>query len=90
MPTKRRTAKARPHRITLEAIEAFEAGDTARLHRALNLPPWCPSPLEVSEHEASPWPAGSGGTLSWPFAVELQRELLAAGAKIPTRASEDE
>ncbi len=89
MPAKRRTAKARPHRITEEAIAAFSSGDRLGVHRALNLPPWVPSPLDVSEDEESPWPAASGGSLSWPFAVELRRELLAAGAKMPTRAWQD-
>ena len=85
MPVKKRSPKVRPHRITPDAIAAFEAGDGSALHLALGLGPWVPSPLEVHPDEPSPWPAGSGGAEYWPLAVELRRELMAAGAKMPTR-----
>ena len=88
MPVKKRASKARAHRISPEAIEAFEAGDRTALHRVLGLGPWVPSPLEVDPDEPSPWPAGTGGATYWPLAVELQRELIAAGAKMPTRTTE--
>lgn len=55
MPTKRRTAKSREHRITPEALAAFKAGDSIRLHRALGLRPWQPSPLEADTGPV-PWP----------------------------------
>ncbi len=87
MPVKLRHPKARQHRITEAAVAAFSAGDVIGLHRALGLRPWVPSPLEVVEGEAPPWPPGSGGAMAWPLAVELQRELLALGAVMPTRAS---
>ena len=38
MPVKRRLPKGRAHRITAEAVEAFQAGDYKALHSALNLP----------------------------------------------------
>ena len=96
MPVKRRLRKARKHRITPEAIAAFEAGDYLGLHRALDLGPWEPSPLPASieplgvdpEMEPDGLPAGCWNE-AWPRSVKLQRELLAAGAKMPTRAKEE-
>ena len=53
MPTNRtkRSRKARPGRgaIPPEAVEAFRRGDTPDLLRALGLPDWHHSPLEVEE-----------------------------------------
>ena len=84
MPVKRRNSKTRQHRITDEAVEAFQAGDYIALHRALGLPPWHPSPLPESVHDLgvdpdNP-PPGDGTSWGefWPAAVELQRELQAA------------
>ena len=85
MPVKRRTDKSRPHRITLQAVEAFRAGDYMALHRALDLPPWHPSPLPESVEPLgvdpdNPPPENSGRCWDdcWPQAVALQRELQAA------------
>ena len=78
MPIKRRAAKAKPYRITVEAVEAYRAGDSQALHRALGLPLYMPSPLDVSPEHACPWPNGSGGAVSWPLALELRAELIAA------------
>ena len=97
MPVKHRLRKQRPHRITPAAIEAFEAGDYLRLHRALGLGPHQPSPLPESieplgvnpDREPIEYPPGAAWRQEWPLAVELQRELLAAGARLPTRARED-
>ncbi|ACL63247.1 hypothetical protein [Methylobacterium nodulans] len=90
MPAKRRTAKSRMHRITSEAVEAFEAGDYHRLHAALGLRPWEASPLPwevhglgVSDGPRPPWT--NAFTESWEQAQELQRALLEAGAKMPTK-----
>lgn len=77
MPVKRRLHKARPHRITPEAIAAFEIGDHAALHAALGLKPWQVSPLEVGPDEPSPWPVGSAGAGLWPLAQELRQKLEA-------------
>ena len=88
MPVKARRSKHRKHRITQEAVEAFEAGDFKRLHNALGLAPWQPSPLDVDPDGESPHPPGTGGHDGWPLACELQRELLEAGAKMPTRRKE--
>ena len=74
MPVKIRSHKVRPHRITQEAISAFRAGDQRALHTALDLPPWCPSPLDVSEN-GCPWPAGSAGATAWPLALKLRSEV---------------
>ena len=77
MPTKRRTAKSREHRITPEALAAFKAGDSIRLHRALGLRPWQPSPLEADTGPV-PWPPGSSGAVSWALACDLRAKLEAA------------
>lgn len=95
MPVKRRRPKAREHRITPEAIAAFEAGDYFRLHCALNLAPYQPSPLPESINGLGVDPENPPTwrnlfTESWPLAVELQRELIAAGAKMPTKAARTE
>jgi len=76
MPVKRRAHKARPHRITPEAIDAFRAGDRLTLHRALGLRPWQASPLDADTDEA-PWPPGTVGAASWPLARGLRAELEA-------------
>ncbi len=86
MPTKRkRTVRTMQSRITPEAVEAYRAGDYMALHRALDLPPWHPSPLPESVEPLgvdpdNPPPGGSGRCWDdcWPAAVELQRELQAA------------
>lgn len=73
MPVKKRTAKARRHRITVEAVTAFQAGDRIALHRALGLKPWHPSPLDVVE--GNEYPAGTGGAEWRSLAVKLRDEL---------------
>ena len=85
MPVKRRLMKKQAHRITPEAVEAFQAGDYLALHRALHLPPWHPSPLPESVtplgvDPGNPPTDGRGAALDglWPVAVELQRALQAA------------
>ena len=85
MPVKRRLSKERPHRITPEAVEAFEAGDYMALHRALGLAPWEASPLPASitplgvdPKGPKQWGDSQGNIESWSQAVELQRELQAA------------
>lgn len=78
MPAKRTRAKARSHRITPEAVEAYRRGDYLLLERHLALKPWEASPLDVDHpDQPSPWPKGSGGELSWPQAVQLRAELEA-------------
>ena len=86
MPTmRRRTIRSTKGRITREAVEAFKAGDFMALHRALDLPPWHPSPLPESVEPLgvdpdNPPPENSGRCWDdcWPQAVALQRELEAA------------
>ena len=81
-PLRRETKR----RITAEAIEAYEARDYSRLHRALGLRPWHISPLpkrdcgigcdpEQPPTYNSPW------NDSWQQAVELQVLLEEALAK---------
>ena len=60
MPVKLRLSKSRAHRITPEAIAAFQAGDRMALHRALGalcLGPWMPSPLETDGPTPPTWSA---------------------------------
>ncbi|HUS54677.1 MAG TPA: hypothetical protein VMY41_11815 [Thermohalobaculum sp.] len=83
MPVKLRRSKVIKHRVTPEAIAAFEAGDHLALHRALNLGLWQVSPLDVDDGP-SPWPPGTGGADSWPLACELQRELQETARKSGT------
>ena len=71
MPIKRRAAKAKPYRITAEAVEAFRAGDSQALHLALRLPLYMPNPLYVDPDHPCPWSEGSAGARSWPLALEL-------------------
>ena len=82
MPTKRRLSKQRAHRITAEAVEAFRAGDFIGLHRALGLAPWQASPLPSPASPLGVDPAvppsptdGTAWAVSWPLAVELQKDL---------------
>ena len=77
MPSKRRVTKSREYRITPEALAAFKAGDSIRLHRALGLRPWQPSPLDADDGPP-PWPPGSSGREFWPLACDLRAELVAA------------
>lgn len=98
MPVKRRLHKGREHRITQEAIEAFEAGNYSRLHAALGLGPWQASPLPDRicglgvEDDAPPeWMTKFPHRIEdWHHAKELQRALLAAGAKMPTQETRDD
>jgi hypothetical protein len=82
MPTKRRVDKLRRHRISPEAVAAFEAGDYCALHKALGLRPWqaSPLPLEVTSLGVDQGPPPDGPTAfaaSWPVAQALQCELAA-------------
>ena len=45
----------RVNRITPNAVDAFERGDGAELHRALDLRPWEPSPLDTDADDAPAW-----------------------------------
>jgi len=73
---KRRPRNIARSRITPAALAAYRAGDVPALHRALNLPPWQVSPLEVSG--ACPWPAGTGGAETWAESERLRKELQCA------------
>ena len=88
MPTmRRRTIRSTKGRITAEAVEAFKAGDFMALHRALDLPPWHPSPLPESveplgvDPDITPPRDGTCWAEVWSKVVELQRELQAAAGK---------
>ena len=81
MPTKRRAAKGKAHRITRQAVEAFTAGDTLALHRALGLRPWQPSPLDADTPEPPAW-AGTLWAEGWALARHL-RGALEAGTPSP-------
>ena len=86
MPVKRRGAKARPHRITPDAIAAFLAADFVALHRALDLALYEPSPLPQSvealgvDPDNPPRADGTAWAEAWPKVVALQRELIKAAA----------
>ena len=76
MPVKARAAKTRRHRITPEAVEAFVARDRTALHRALDLRPWQPSPLETDAESPPAWSrAGSPGHDAWALVRGLRLEL---------------
>ena len=84
MPVKVRKSKRPQYRITDEAVEAFARGDQMALHRALNLRPWHPSPLQVDGPEPPDW--GRSGTgwhdewpVIWPLRQELERRLAERG-----------
>ena len=68
------------HRITPEAVAAFDVGDWMALHRALGLRPWQASPLDASTPEP---PAGCGPNdawrESWPLARVLRADLQGSG-----------
>jgi len=90
MPIKRRESKHRMHRITPEAIAAFEAGDYHGLHNALGLFPHESSPLPaditalgVRQGEPPDWMTNAGTIADYRQAQALQRELIAAGATTP-------
>lgn len=74
MPLKRRTSKARAFKITPEAIDAFAAGDHLRLHRALGLRPWEPSPLD----EGQLHPSGSAYAGAWEAIRALRSDIREA------------
>ena len=85
MPVKRRGSKARQHRVTPEAVEAFERGDWMGLHRALGLRPWQMSPLDVDPAEEPPNDHGGNPyDKSWSLACELRAELEKAAGEIGT------
>jgi len=76
MPVKRRQTKAKEHKLTPEAVEAFRAGAWLDLHRALGLKPWQASPLDADA--PSPYPAQTAHSLSHRQAVELRAQLIDA------------
>ena len=74
MPTKR-AKRMRPlaAKITPAAVAAYKVGDWGRLHDALRLPPFHPSPLHVD----GPRPPNNGTIYMelWPKAVGLREAL---------------
>jgi hypothetical protein len=76
MPVKLRHPKARQHRITAEAREAYRPGSWLALHQALGLKPWQPSPLDATTPEP-PSLCGKKDCWSegWPLARELRLAL---------------
>ena len=83
MPVKRRSAKVRDHRITPEAVLAYESGDSSSLHRALGLKPWDLSPLETE----NPYPHGAAAARSWPTVCALRAELTSVSRRGAARQS---
>ncbi len=75
MARRRRTEKARRHRITAEAQQAYEKGDWLLLHRALGLKPWEASPLDVERPEDAELRVGSAWARTVPDALQLRAEL---------------
>jgi hypothetical protein len=79
MPMKKRLAKGRAHRLTAEAVDAFLARDVLRLHAALGLRPWQPSPLEADAPEPPAWAlSGTAWARAWPVARDLRVKLEGA------------
>lgn len=79
MPVKLRQSKQRQHRITPEAVEAFQRGDAMGLHRALGLKPWQPSPFDINSTEPPAWAQGLW-VASWGVVAGLLAELERAAA----------
>ena len=76
MPVKARAAKTRRHRITPEAVEAFVARDRLALHRALDLRPWHPSPLDTAAEAPPAWSQpGTPWHDAWTLVRGLRLEL---------------
>ena len=75
MPAKRTRSKARAHRVTPEAVRAYQARDWGALHRALGLKPWEASPLDINASENAQRRPKSPWAQSVPQAVELRSEL---------------
>lgn len=88
MPTKRTPVHRHTRRqITPEIIEAWrtlmddpnDKNAYQTVHYGLGLKPWSTNPIFASCHH-SPHPDGTMGTITYPAAVELRRELnIAAG-----------
>ena len=73
--TRKRVSRAGGRfRITRQAVEAFQAGDHERLHMALKIRPWEPSPLETDTPEP-PYDSGNQWSKSWPEIHQLRLEL---------------
>ncbi len=81
MPVKARSAKARRHRITPEAVEAFVAGDRLALHRALDLRPWQPSPLATDADAPPAWSRPGPWHDAWALVRGLRLELETAAGR---------
>ena len=74
MPSnRRRRARSQRLRITAEAVDAYRAGDSLALARALELPPWHSSP--IGAEGPCPYPASTSAFETWPQAVELRQAL---------------
>lgn len=81
MSTKRRPLKRdQRRRITLEAVQAYQAGEHLRLHRALGLMPWDASPLDEFVTGPCPYPPGNCIAQSWEMVRELRQMLESAVA----------
>ncbi len=77
MPARRSKIRRDGSRITVEAIEAYCAGDWMALHRALDLRPWQINPIDVDPGTPPP-DGGSPWADSFPKALQLRAELEAA------------
>jgi hypothetical protein len=62
-------------RITPAAVTAFKAGDAVALERALGIPPWAVSPLDVDEPDPPDWSTPGVWRDTWPEAWALREAL---------------
>ena len=77
MPVKLRLVKAKAHRVTPEAIAAFDRGYRMGLHRVLGLKPWQPSPFDIDGATPPAWSRAGPWRDDWALVATLRAELEA-------------
>lgn len=76
---------ARRHPITRQAVAAFQSVSREDLHRALELRPWQPSPLDTTEAEPPAWCHGTSWASYWRTSFDLRQKLLAKTQTQPAK-----
>jgi hypothetical protein len=96
MPTRRKSLnRSTRRRLTPAVIDAWKRGDTTAMYVALDLPPWCMTPLPQDR-----WALGCDPNnppnyhtmwdASWKEACALQKELYAVAGEPGVEANRGE
>lgn len=78
MSAKSRIVMKTDRAISIDALNAFRSGAREDLHRALDLRPWQPSPLDIESPQPPAWCVGTRWEKHWQISRDLRVRLIEA------------